>query len=70
MSSWQPIGTAPAGVGILVTDGKLVTVGEWEYWDDGRCWLSGHGFGGYEWEYDNNPEEWTHWMPLPEPPKP
>jgi hypothetical protein len=63
MSDWQPIETAPK-------DGSVICCAE--YWDGGwifwpdywRKYLEpyGEGFGGCR-----RP---THWMPLPEPPRP
>jgi hypothetical protein len=51
------------GVGVLITDGHVVACGEYRgrnlYW-------SGHGFRGYEWEFDFDDDDITHWMPLPE----
>ena len=35
----------------------------------GKLWMDGLGFGGYEWEYDFNWEDVTHWQPLPKPPE-
>jgi len=68
MSKWLPISTAPHGVGILVTDGELVTVVE-----IGECsglpWLYQHGWSGYEWSFDIEYKDLTHWMPLPMPPE-
>lgn len=58
--------------GVLVTDGNVVTVASLDYWDGWPKWWDGHGFSGYEWEFDfsNNFEDGkvTHWMPLPNPP--
>ena len=51
--------------GVLVTDGVVVTAAELT---KSFGW-TGHEFGGYEWEWDFNEEEITHWMPLPELPK-
>lgn len=41
----------------------------------GDTWWDGAGFDGYEWEWtwSRENEPWlgvTHWMPLPEPPRP
>jgi len=33
-----------------------------------EIWMDGYGFGGYEWEYDFDWKDITHWMPLPSPP--
>ena len=51
-------------VGVLITDGQIVTCAEW----DGDWWGS-HGFSGYEWEFDFDERFVTHWMPLPKPPQ-
>ena len=57
--------TAPKNVPILVTDGKCiisVELGEWV----GKDWFNAHGVTGDEWEYEFDPRDATHWMPLPE----
>lgn len=58
------------GDGIIVTDGKIVTVASLEYLKGKPFWWSGHGFGGDEWEFEFSEvfssNEITHWMPLPE----
>jgi hypothetical protein len=51
------------GVGVLITDGHLITVGALS--PIGPRWWVGHGFSGWEWEYDFRPEAVTHWQPLP-----
>lgn len=64
----------PEGVGVLITDGREVYCAtlrsqnrSWPFWD-------AHGFGGYEWEWDFDSnyanKAITHWMSLPEVPKP
>lgn len=52
---WKPVGACcgPAGMSVLMTDGKRVDVGTIEF--------AGH----YEWPYGNTP---THYIPLPKPP--
>jgi hypothetical protein len=76
-SAWQPIDTAPK-------DGQLVLVAfrRCIYTDDSRnrtkvreAWLDPHCNGGTWWLSTEGyalegPEKPTHWMPLPEPPKP
>lgn len=57
-------------VGILITDGKVVVAVQLSYWK-GKPWFwSGHGFGGYDWEFDFSryfeDNAVTHWMELPE----
>lgn len=73
MTEWKTIETAPVGVPMLVTDGKIVVAGVRGKLC-GEPWLDPHGFGGYEWEWEfGQGGEWTaltHWMPLPEVPKP
>ena len=32
-------------------------------------WWTGNCYGGYEWEWDFETENITHWMELPDPPK-
>jgi hypothetical protein len=66
MSDWRPIETKPKNRPILVTDGRFVTAVLFES-DSGYPY--GVEFGGYEWEWDFDWRELTHWMPLPEPPK-
>ena len=62
----------PEHVGVLVTDGYLVTAAEWGpiKYKDGRVvpWWDGHCFSGHEWEFDFSNTSITHWMPLPSPP--
>ena len=55
-------------VGILITDGSIVTCASMEMWRTGPYW-NGYGFGGYEWEFDFHWKDVTHWQPLPAPPK-
>ena len=66
---WMPIETAPKRTPILATDGKVIVVLE-----RGECagndWPDAVGFGGYEWEWDFNWSDLTHWMPPPAPPAP
>jgi hypothetical protein len=61
----------PLNEGIIVTDGKGVTVCELERWEtrkkEERFSMCGYGFGGYEWEFDFEYENITKWMPLPKP---
>lgn len=54
----------PLGKGILVTDGKTMTITRIEELGDKRRYMDGFGFSGYEWEYDFEYEDITHWMPL------
>jgi hypothetical protein len=77
MSEWQPIETAPKdGTRVIVAfRNNCVTIARWsdacafESNDEGPHWV--------EWECDDHfysshltgPNEPTHWMPLPEPPK-
>jgi hypothetical protein len=60
----------PQGVGILVTDGSLVTCAEFHGMNHRLMGpdLSGHKFGGIEWEFEFHERNITHWAPLPEPP--
>lgn len=52
--------------------GVLVTCAELGFDKSGPTWWDGHGFGGYEWEFDFSSQfsngAITHWMPLPAPP--
>jgi len=61
--------TPPIETGILVTDGKYITVCELRKFSDGEYFMSGHNFGGYEWEFDFYFNEVTHWMELPKLPQ-
>ena len=65
---WQPIETAPTKTPILITDGNIVTVTILDKCGDDPKWMFGHGFRGYEWEYNFDSKQATHWQPLPEPP--
>lgn len=69
MNEWQPIATAPNGVPILVTDGKVITVlMRTQINHSGKIFdnLVGAGFSGYEWDWDFEWDDLTHWMPVPE----
>jgi hypothetical protein len=68
MNEWQPIKTAPTEVGILVTDGKEVTICKLSMFC-GSLHMFAVGLGGYEWEFDLYIEELTHWASLPSLPK-
>lgn len=64
MTGWQPIETVPAGKPVLVfvPGDEARPVLEAQAYPDGRF-------------YDPTYDEWcgdgaTHWMPLPDPPKP
>jgi len=73
----------PVGVGVLVA-GRMQVVGDLgfisvpfvtaaQYSPIGNqgslsVWWDGHCFQGYEWEFDFEAEQVTHWMALPEPP--
>jgi Protein of unknown function (DUF551) len=65
---WQPIATAPKDTGILVTDGKNITVCKLDGPDAGPLYMQGYGFSGYEWDFYMDTTDLTHWMPLPKPP--
>ena len=66
-TKWQPIATAPLDTPILVTDGNVVVVGMFERLGKGvdSLWFAPVGFGGYEWEWNFEDDQLTHWMPLP-----
>lgn len=62
--------TPPRGQDILVTDGEIITCTNLEDWEKGKLTLMGCvGFSGYEWEYDFEYKDITHWAELPKPPK-
>jgi len=65
---WKPIDSAPRRTPILVTDGQVVVVLE-RGSSAGDDWPDPVGFGGYEWEWDFNWCDLTHWMPVPALPK-
>jgi hypothetical protein len=66
-AGWMPIETAPKDIPILVTDGKVIVVlligecGQQDYPDPVGC-------DGYDFEWDFDWKDVTHWMPLPEAP--
>lgn len=61
--NWQPIETAPDGESVLLAYkfGLGCAIG---HKDDGGVW---RGHEGTNW--GNGLARFTHWMPLPEPPK-
>ena len=62
---WIPITEKPLPieVGILVTDGKKITCCEIE--DDGNGnFMNGHNFDGYEWDFNFEANQISHFMPL------
>jgi hypothetical protein len=65
-AQWQPIETAPRDAPILVTDGKVIVVLKIDTGDDWPCPV---GFGGWEWGWEFEWGDLTHWMPLPELPR-
>ena len=59
------------GVGVLVTDGETVVVASIDNstkFPGYKHWWDEVGFSGYEWDWDFNTNDITHWMPLPSPP--
>lgn len=68
--TWQPIETAPEdGAWVILSDGEQV--------QPGYYWAILFGTGDKEWvtyshraDWEEVPFEPTHWMPLPNPPKP
>jgi hypothetical protein len=55
-------------VGVLVTDGTVISAGSIQYYGDKKQYfhLMGEGFGGYEWEWDwGSDMNVTHWMEMP-----
>lgn len=58
MSEWQPIESAPKdGTSVLLADHDSFIIGFWNgsAWDDG--------------DFNSYMSGFTHWMPLPSPPK-
>ena len=62
----------PFDIGVLVTDVAIVTVAQRYKFDltSKKLWWTSHGYGGYEWDFDFDPKDITHWAELPEPPRP
>ena len=75
MAKWISIKKRPPpkNEGVLVTDGKIITVASLVYYKDEPWWWGGWCFGGYEWDFDFESSfkegAITHWMPLPDFPK-
>jgi hypothetical protein len=67
-AQWQPIETAPRDTPILVTDGKIMVVLMRGDVGPGTDWPDPVGFGGYEWDWEFDWDDLTHWTPLPAPP--
>ncbi len=59
----------PHAIGILITDGKIVTCAKAQIKNNEVFWFSGHEFLGYDWEWDFELKDITHWAELPEPPQ-
>lgn len=57
----------PEKIGILVSDGKIVTCAVMENYVNGLYFYT-HESGGYEWEWDFDTNKITHWATLPSPP--
>lgn len=70
---WQPIDTVPKdGIPILVagfTEGKAVVVPGYFFWESDGWEYDHKGFWCFQGLDDAEVEQFTHWMPLPEPPK-
>ncbi len=65
---WQPIETAPMDTPVLIWDGQMMATAycwAFESSPERKHW-SIHGASGYEFEEEFDAP--THWMPLPEPP--
>ena len=61
VSEWQPIETAPKdGRAVLVLDTGAILISQWVDDEDGIGW----------WDNGLMEPPPTHWMPLPDPPKP
>ena len=58
------------GQEVLITTGRIViaAVADFNVYDSGRIMWDGCHFSGYEWEWDFNEEDITHWAPMPKPP--
>lgn len=64
---WHPIETAPKGHDIILSDGKVVSLGGWLTDMDQGAEYEGQ-IGGAGWWSVDCIERPTHWMPLPEAP--
>lgn len=54
----------PLGIPILVSNGAYLTLTELTSRTRGAC-MSPVGFGGYEWEYEFEVKDITHWVKAP-----
>lgn len=57
----------PENKGVLVFARGVIATARMYHYKDGIYW-SGEGFGGYEWDFDFQKGDVTHWMFLPKPP--
>lgn len=57
------------GQKVIVSAGDIVTaaIADTSFYDDGNIWWDGCGFRGHEWDFDFEPNEVTHWAPIPQP---
>ena len=64
---WEPIKTVPLNKPVMLTDGEIIVIGECQELinPENFDYVGGVGFGGYEWDWDFNIEDLTHWMALP-----
>ena len=67
-----PDSLPPLGIGILITDGEVITVTsidkEWNNGEVKDYILNAHGWWGYEWDYDFGIENIKYWALLPDMP--
>lgn len=64
------------GVGVLVSNGTIVTAAEWcplklppgDARGDSIPWWDGHEHSAHDWDWHFDMNSITHWMPLPAPP--
>lgn len=70
MNDWIPIEQKKPDDGqeILAVARGYVFCCEVNHNED-HTWLSGVCLGGYEWDFDYDWEDITHWMELPKPPE-
>lgn len=67
VSGWLPIATAPKETPVMIFDGCIICVAEFQFWFDGHEGAWGCvGASGYDCENDFCAP--THWMPLPKAP--
>ena len=64
---WEPIKTVPLNKPVMLTDGEIIVIGKCQALinPENFDYVGSVGFNGYEWDWDFNIENLTHWMALP-----